>query len=258
MSLERADRHERILGLLSSRGTLSAQQLAAELGVSRMTVFRDLRQLSARGLLRQVRGGATSPDFRSFDPGWLAKSAVNADAKRRIAQAAVAHFIDEDATVILESGSTAAAMLDLLVQTPRCRIFSNCIETLSRTQQLGFQTGYVFAVPGILKMGTRTFVGPEAVSYISGLALDLGFISATALNLAGQLQDPDPMEIPVKQAMVTAAKRTVLLLDQSKFGRTSLFPVVPLRTIDACVTDRPPEPAFAALLAQHGVETVVA
>lgn len=256
--MKQDERHTRVLEEVSERGSVSVQDLASALGVSRMTVYRDLRDLHDQKRLRRVRGGAIAADFRSFDPGQTVKAVINAGAKTQIARVAVDRFVEDGNSVIVESGSTAAALLDFLGKKPGCRIFINCVGALTKSQSIGLQTGQIFTIPGVLKVNTLTFVGPEAAEYIARLNLDLCFISATGLSVAGELLDPDPMEIAVKRAMVDAAKRTVLLLDKSKFGKTSLFPVVPLDTICACVTDEAPTEPFASILAKHDIETIVA
>ncbi len=256
--MKQSERHSRILELVSERGSITTQQLATTLGVTRMTINRDLRQLHEQKRLRRVRGGAITADFRSFDPGLSVKAVINAGAKSQIARVAVDRFVGESTSIIVESGSTAAALLDFVVDKPSCRIFMNCVGALTKAQTLGLQTGQVFTIPGVLKVNTLTFVGPEAAEYIARLNIDICFISATGLSMAGELLDPDPMEIAVKRAMVEAAKKTILLLDKSKFGKTSLFPVVPLNLISACVTDEAPTEPFTRILEHFDVQTIVA
>ncbi len=256
--MKQSERHSRILELVSERGSITTQQLATTLDVTRMTINRDLRELHEQKRLRRVRGGAITADFRSFDPGLSVKAVINAGAKSQIARVAVDRFVGESTSIIVESGSTAAALLDFVVDKPSCRIFMNCVGALTKAQTLGLQTGQVFTIPGVLKVNTLTFVGPEAAEYVARLNLDICFISATGLSMAGELLDPDPMEIAVKRAMVEAAKKTVLLLDKSKFGKTSLFPVVPLNLISACVTDEEPAEPFTRILERFDVQTIVA
>ena len=57
------ERHELILRSLRRHGRLRVAELVAELGVSAITVRRDLAELDSGGLLRRVHGGAigTSP-----------------------------------------------------------------------------------------------------------------------------------------------------------------------------------------------------
>ena len=256
--VKRSERHSKVLEIVSERGSATAQELATTLGVSRMTINRDLRELHEQKRLRRVRGGAITADFRSFDPGLSVKAVINAGAKSQIARVAVDRFVGESNSIIVESGSTAAALLDFIVEKPSCRVFMNCVGALTKSKTIGLQTGQVFTIPGVLKVNTLTFVGPEAAEYIARLNLDLCFISATGLSMTGELLDPDPMEIAVKRAMVEAAKKTVLLLDKSKFGKTSLFPVVPLSEISACVTDEAPAEPFANIFKHHGIQTIIA
>lgn len=56
-----AARHDAILRELELRGSLANAPFAARLGVSMMTLRRDLLDLEDRGLLRRVHGGAVSP-----------------------------------------------------------------------------------------------------------------------------------------------------------------------------------------------------
>jgi len=56
-----AARHDAILRELEMRGSLSSAALAARLGVTPMTLWRDLVTLEGRGLLVRVHGGAISP-----------------------------------------------------------------------------------------------------------------------------------------------------------------------------------------------------
>src|SRR2546423_14762294 len=52
------ERHELILRSLRRHGRLRVADLVAELGVSAVTVRRDLAELDSAGLLRRVHGGA--------------------------------------------------------------------------------------------------------------------------------------------------------------------------------------------------------
>src|SRR3546814_15645741 len=56
-----SSRHERILGLLESRGFVSIGGLAKSFAVSEQTVRRDLNDLAKRGLVTRYHGGAGQP-----------------------------------------------------------------------------------------------------------------------------------------------------------------------------------------------------
>jgi biotin operon repressor len=61
-------RRRQILELLDTRHMLTIQELAEELGVSAMTVHRDIGRLAGAGYLTKTRGGATLPSPAAHDP----------------------------------------------------------------------------------------------------------------------------------------------------------------------------------------------
>ena len=61
MSLAPAARQRLILDRLGARRSLTIQELVAELGVSAMTIHRDLNRLAIGGQLVKTRGGAALP-----------------------------------------------------------------------------------------------------------------------------------------------------------------------------------------------------
>ncbi|MFE9563082.1 DeoR family transcriptional regulator [Streptomyces sp. NPDC006487] len=56
------ERRELIAGSVRTRGRVRVADLVRELGVSRMTIHRDLQHLDARGLVRRIRSGADPVD----------------------------------------------------------------------------------------------------------------------------------------------------------------------------------------------------
>lgn len=65
MSLTPAARQRHILDLLGTRHSLTIPELVVELGVSAMTVHRDLNRLTIDGQLVKTRGGAALPSRAS-------------------------------------------------------------------------------------------------------------------------------------------------------------------------------------------------
>jgi len=75
-----------ILSRIREDGGVRVADLARDLGVSDMTVRRDLEILDRRGLIEKVHGGATSlPSSALFEPGFAAKSELQEPEKEAIA-----------------------------------------------------------------------------------------------------------------------------------------------------------------------------
>ena len=105
-----AERRRRILEILEARRAVRASQLGRELGVSGMTIRRDLEHLESEGLLSRTHGGATFKRHMVGEPFYASSVYAHAEEKRRIAETA-ATMIHSGETVFLSSGTTAAQVL---------------------------------------------------------------------------------------------------------------------------------------------------
>src|SRR4051794_19580705 len=101
------DRLDLTLRLVRGSGRLSLAELAGRLGVSEMTVRRDLDQLQEQGLVRRVRGGAVALDVPAERAGFAVRERWSGPAKSRLARAAAA-LIEPGGTVLLDAGTTTA------------------------------------------------------------------------------------------------------------------------------------------------------
>ena len=91
-----------------------------------------------------------------------------------------------------------------------------------------------------------TLVGPSALTNLEGLQVDWAFLGADAVDPEAGVTNVNTVEVPIKQAMLAAAARKVLLADSSKFGRRALATVVGIDAFDYVVTD-------AGLSAEQGL-----
>jgi DeoR/GlpR family transcriptional regulator of sugar metabolism len=246
------DRHRLLLRRLEESGSLRVAGLDRELDVNVMTVWRDLRLLEQRGLLKRVHGGAIRAD-RSAEPEFRLKQQRALTEKRLIAAAAARKYVRPGDVVILEGGTTVAELLNHL--PPRdLTLMTNSLPILARAHALG-RGWQIHGSGGTLSPVSGNFVGPEAVGFFQKNYATTFFMSATGLDPEnGLLTDPNPVEIEVKRAMAQAARRVVLLLDSSKIGVRSVQSVLPLAEIDVLVCDARPDPKAVRSLRAAGLE----
>src|SRR6266508_2798367 len=120
-------RQERILGEVARNGGARVSELTELLGVSDMTVRRDLDTLARRGLVRKVHGGATLPRRGSSDePGFEAKSGQERPAKDAIARRA-AEFVEPGTAVAVTAGTTTHALAHYLARVPELTVVTNSL-----------------------------------------------------------------------------------------------------------------------------------
>ena len=231
-----AERRQQIANWIEENGTVNVEDLASGLGVSNMTIWRDLHALEVEGKLKRVRGGAVKSENPSVvEPFYATKRAVNGAKKDAIARYAARNFVQDNDIIILEAGTTATAMVKFLDQH-NLTVVTNGLGTISELAPL-VPCIMSICCGGILRETSWTFVGPEAVQFFEHLRARTLFLSATGFTLPEGITDPNPLENQVKMAMAASAEQVTLLIDSSKFGKRSLARVLPLECVQTLITD---------------------
>lgn len=251
-----AARHQRILALLRDRGEIRASSLVRELGVTPMTVWRDLKLIGEQGLLRRVRGGAFPSALAIGEPDFETKATAAGQAKARIAEAAVREFVREGDVIALEGGTTVAALVDALPEH-RISVITNSLPVALRIRQRRPSLP-VRVIGGWLSPISGNTTGPGALREASKDRVSVCFLSATGWDPAHGPMDPNPLEIEVKRAFAECAGQVVLLMDSRKFATKSTSVMMHPRRITALVTDAMPPKAIAVQLRSVGVRVVLA
>ena len=190
-----------IVELVDQLGSVTNEDLVRQFGVSLMTVWRDLSGLEEAGRLRRVRGGATRLDRRlETEPLYVSKQVINQANKDCIARYAAQHFIADGDIVLMEAGTTVAAMARHLPAYKHLTVVGNGLGTMNElAKQLPGVT--VFCCGGLLREVGLTFVGPQAEAYFRQINAHTCFLSATGITTSEGVTDPNLLEIQVKRAM---------------------------------------------------------
>lgn len=229
-------RRRMISQIIREAGAVNTEELAAQFHVSYMTIWRDIAILEEKGSVERVRGGAMIPEAEETpEPAYLLKQSVHSVEKEAIARYAAQHFVRNNDILIFEAGTTVAAMTKHVTQS-NLTVVTNGVQTIVEAlDRLPALT--LISCGGILRETAHTFIGPQAEKFFQDLSAHTLFLSATGLSIPEGITDPNPLEIQVKRAMSSSAARIVLLMDSSKFGVRSLFPIIPLDAVDVLITD---------------------
>lgn len=249
-----AERRGRILAALRASGFLAVTELAAELGVSDMTVRRDLRRLESDGQARVVHGGASLPRAARRAPGFGSRADSNAVGKRLVARAALGLLGDAD-TIAIDAGTTTHQLAAALPEG-----FAGCVVTHSvPVIQLGLARPdtRLVALGGDLYHASQAFVGPMTVDAAARLRLRTFFLGAGAVDARGVYVMTD-IERPTKQALMDIADDVVLLVDAAKFRTSAPVLLCGLDRLSAVVTDQAPDDHVSKSLLAAGVRLIVA
>lgn len=249
-------RHQYILSALRNQGSVTTGALLKALEVTPMTVWRDLKALEELGLLRRVRGGAQLAGSLAVEPDYEEKDREAALAKRRMAELAVQEFAREGETLALEGGTSVAALVEFLPQS-RVSVLTNSLPVALRLRALRPECPVCIAGGWMSRVSGNT-CGPQTIQIMEKWRASVCFLSASAFDARIGPSDPNPLEIEAKRALAASARRIVMLLDSSKFGRRSAAVTLHPRRLAALVTDARPPHAIRTLLKTHGVRLLVA
>ncbi len=228
------ERHQQILAKARAEGRVDVAAVATELDVTPETVRRDLTALERMGLVRRVHGGAIPVERLGFEPALADREQMFAAEKDRIAKAALDELPDGGA-VIIDAGSTTGRLADLLPTDRELIVVTHALPiamTLAARPNITLHL-----VGGTLRGRTLAAVGAWAERSLADVRADVAFLGTNGLTVEHGLTTPDLAEAMVKRALVAAARRTVVLADHTKVGRTDLALVAPLSSVDTLVTD---------------------
>jgi DeoR/GlpR family transcriptional regulator of sugar metabolism len=251
-------RQVRILAELRRTGAVRVSELTELLGVSDMTIRRDLEALVADGHAQKVHGGAVLAGQVAHEPGFAAKSQLEQSAKSAIA-AHAATLVRPGAAIALSAGTTTWTMARFLVTVPGLTVVTNsttvadAIATLDSANQVGV----------ILTGGVRTpsaaLVGPVADRTIATMHVDQLFLGVHGMDQRAGFTTPNLAEATTDRALIASAREVIVLADSSKWGVVGLADIAPLSAAHVLITDdKLPHEARRPLLEQvDSVVTVV-
>ena len=250
-----AERQQRIMAQARSAGRVEVAALADSLGVAAETVRRDLTALERRGSVRRVHGGAIPVERLELEPTLAARSSRLTDVKRRIA-ARVLDELPTGGTVLLDSGSTTLAVVQLLPPDLDLTVVTNSVAAASALSTHPGVTLYLLG--GRVRGITGAAVGEWATAALDGLVVDLAVLGTNGISAARGLTTPDQAESLVKAAMVRSARRVLVATDSSKAGDDHLHRFATLAEVDLVVTDADLADDVAAELRAAGPRVVTA
>jgi len=243
------ERHRAIVTVVTRDGRASVLELSESLAVAPETIRRDLSVLERQGVIRRVHGGAMPAGRLGFEPTVDSRALVLPDEKLRIAKAAIAE-VPEEGAIIIDSGTTTGALLDLIPDTATLTVVTNSVQhaaALASRDNIN-----VLVLGGRLRSRTLACVDEWAVESLKGLFADVAFVGSNGITAHRGLTTPDRNEATIKHAMLVSARRRVVLADNTKFGEDHFAVFGSLDDVDVIITDVGVDDEIADEIESHG------
>ena len=252
-------RHERILELLQRDRMVEVARLSDRLGVSAVTIRSDLDSLDRRMLLRRIRGGATSVQPARFVRPLELPSQSFAEEKERIGVMA-ARMVRNGETILIDAGTTTRAMALALPQDLRdVVVITNNLEIAISLEN---HAGITVMVTGgtVKKTGrnprSRSLIPPFAGLLIAQVNADCAYLCCAGIDVDRGFTNAHFEEVEVKRAMLSAARRAVMLGDHGKIGHVAGARIAGITEVSALVTDSDAKPSAVANFEAAGLDVI--
>jgi DeoR family transcriptional regulator, fructose operon transcriptional repressor len=244
------DRQRAIYMLALQNGSVDVADLAELHGVTTETIRRDLSDLQTRQLLRRVHGGAIPVERMNHEPMIEARDVVNAEEKLRIAVMAAAE-VPERGSVIIDSGSTGHRLAEVFPVDRDVHVVTNSLLTALTLSRRGLRKLTVLG--GSVRTKRHAMVDETTRAELQPMAIDVLFMSCDGLSFPHGLTTPYREEQMIKRTMMGCARKTVALVDQSKFHNVQMFSFAAFEEIDVLITDTRADPDDIEILKSHGM-----
>ncbi len=213
----------------------SVKELSEKLFISEPTARRDIAILQKKGLLICKRGIVTlkinSPDQRI--PLFIRHLEQN-EEKQAIARKAAKH-IKDGYVIMLDASTTAFHLLPHLTELKNILVITNGAKTALEAASMGIRT---ICTGGELMSESFCYVGTDAEMVLRNYNADLAFFSCRGISNDGIISDNSILENSMRKIMIKNSKKSYLLCDNSKIGKTYLNTLCNIKDLEGMITNK--------------------
>ncbi len=242
-----------ILERLAADGSVGVTELADSLRVSVASVRRDLHLLEGQRLLTRTHGGAVSNGVL-YELPMRYRGGRHHEEKRWIAQAAAQLVVDGVSSVALSGGTTTTEVARVLAARSGLKVVTNAINIAA---ELALRPALTLVVcGGTARPESHELVGPLAEQALAQLNVDIAFVGVDGVCAATGLTTHDEVEAATNRAMITSARRRVVVADGSKVGQRAFAGIAPIEAVTDLITDATADARECQAISEAGVRVV--
>jgi DeoR/GlpR family transcriptional regulator of sugar metabolism len=248
------DRYTLILQMIQDQQKMSIIDLSNQLGVSEITIRRDLKDLVDRGMVHRIYGGAIIAQSNPIDSPILQRLNEDKEIKEKIGQAAAA-LVQDGETVFIGSGSTTAYVARQLVNKRGITVITNALNV---GMELANSEGVtVVVVGGMLRPSELSLIGHIADQALRELRVDKVIMGIQAISMHAGLSNDYLPEVMTDRAIFTMAQEVILVADNTKFEKVETGYVAPVNRIKTLITDHKTDPNVLRQIRDLGINVIL-
>ncbi|MCV3273135.1 DeoR/GlpR family DNA-binding transcription regulator [Roseobacter sinensis] len=247
-------RHPDILKIAQRDGKVTVEGLAEHFGVTLQTIRRDLTELAEANKLERVHGGAILPSGTT-NIEYEERRTLNQDSKLAMARACAAQ-IPEGCSVFLNIGTSTEAVARELLQHRDLMVVTNNMNIANIL--IDNPECQIIVTGGAFRRSDGGLVGTLTIDTIRQFKFDFAVIGCSAMDEDGDILDFDIQEVGVSQTIIAQSRKSLLVADHSKFGRTAPARIASMGSVSTVITDKPLPGNLGQKCAGWGTEVIIA
>jgi DeoR family transcriptional regulator of aga operon len=251
--MNNVERHQHIIREVNLKGHISVVELCESLGVSSVTIRKDLQFLEDSGLVYRTHGGVTKQNPYQTDRSVIEKEKLHEAEKRAIAKAS-ANFVTPNDSIIIGSGTTTQFFAREIVPQGHLTVVTSALNvTLELLKNSNVE---VIQLGGSVRHTSSSVTGQYAINTLEQFFCSKLFLGVDGIDLEYGISTTSAQEALLNQKMISVAQQVIVLADSSKFGRKSFGKIADFSNIDVIISNEIPS-SFQELFDSLGIQTIV-
>lgn len=244
-------RRAAIVAWVNKHGHAKVETLAEQFNTSEVTIRKDLSALADAGkVIRKFGGAAPILSVKSDAPTTEVSYVKQAMGKLAAGQ------VKPASRVVLDCGTTTAAILPFLNEIPNLVIMTNSLDAASHLTKSNSEPT-VLMTGGTWDPSSRSFQGAMAEQLVSAYSFDLAFIGAAGIDIDRGTTTFNELT-GLTRTMATAASKVVVMATSEKLSHKMPNLELGWKNISVLITDSGISDNDKQKIEQHGVTVLVA
>lgn len=257
---KKLDRLNNLITILKTKNGASVKELSNILGVSEMTIRRDLKILNGNNIANKVYGATIynpNNNIEKLESGYNIESeCIKHEKEKILIGRAAASLINSNDVIIIDTGTTTVQLAESI--NPELKITAliystNILNTLSNKKNISL----IFA-GGYYHSNTNMFESAEGISLISRTRASKVFISAAGIHDTLGVTCSNSYEILTKQAAMNSSVEKILLADSQKFGVVKSSYFADLADFNTIITDKNISHEWVNIIKSRNIKLIIA
>lgn len=222
-----------LLDMVNQNSIMTVNDLIGKLGVSDMTIRRDLDELADSGKLVRIHGGAQSVASSDVtELSHIEKKELHLEQKEQIAQRA-AKMINAGDTIYIGPGTTQELIVHYVDDIADLRVVTNSLPVFECWQNKNVD---LILVGGNFRERSGAFIGGLASDTLGDLKFNKSFVGVNGLHnesmMTANTEEGSAQAIAVNNSLTK-----IVLADRFKINRDDFYQFYNLYDVDYLITN---------------------